>query len=210
MKFFGPVRYHGVLWSFNSGPNTVPRQSKCAANAGGVGRINAPRFVCSKQNKIKESIINKKKLYLGLPIPTDLDLMFSQYFSTKDCNCCNSVNDYDSVAYVDVDGNPCNPYLKPGEKGYTKFCALDAGGSPCTPKIFLKPGTPEYENSTCVPSNWRVCARGVNLKNPCKVEFCCSGFPKNKPTGSGPIKAWSEYAKQNGCKTKWLWNIIFK
>lgn len=46
LKVRGPVYYHGVIWTTNSGPRTRKPQSKCAANAGGVGRINAPRFLC--------------------------------------------------------------------------------------------------------------------------------------------------------------------
>jgi hypothetical protein len=76
LKFMGPVRYHGVIWSINSGPNTVPKQSKCAANAGGVGRINAPRFECSRKNKIKEHEMKKYKVKPGFPIPINFSVIY--------------------------------------------------------------------------------------------------------------------------------------
>ena len=74
LKFYGPVRYHGIMWSFNKGKNTVPRQKKCAVLAGGVGNINAPRFKCGINEKLNNFVMKKyyDPLFLGNPIPISL------------------------------------------------------------------------------------------------------------------------------------------
>ena len=121
LKFYGPVRYHGVLWSFNSGPNTVPRQSKCAANAGGVGRINAPRFECSKQNKIKEyyqlSERFKERFWTPgtNPIPPNF-VLYSGDFSSCGSPCCPSLSGNR------VNGSPAQGccFERKGDKNCTK------------------------------------------------------------------------------------------
>lgn len=50
VKVCGPNYRHGVIWSFNGPHNSicVPPASKCQGIAGGVGRVNAPRFNCTK------------------------------------------------------------------------------------------------------------------------------------------------------------------
>ena len=52
LKVKGPIYYHGVIWTVNKGNNTRKPQSRCAALAGGVGRINAPRFACLARDKV--------------------------------------------------------------------------------------------------------------------------------------------------------------
>ena len=49
VKVCGPVYRHGVIWSINTKKNSIclPPAPKCQSIAGGVGRINAPRFSCS-------------------------------------------------------------------------------------------------------------------------------------------------------------------
>ena len=50
VKVCGPVYRHGVIWSTNTKKNSIclPPASKCQGIAGGIGRINAPRFSCTK------------------------------------------------------------------------------------------------------------------------------------------------------------------
>ena len=50
VKVCGPNYRHGVIWSINTKNNSicVPPASKCQGIAGGVGRVNAPRFNCTK------------------------------------------------------------------------------------------------------------------------------------------------------------------
>ena len=45
LKFFGPVYYHGQMWSWNNtGVERAPRNQSFNS---GVGHINAPRFACA-------------------------------------------------------------------------------------------------------------------------------------------------------------------
>ena len=112
LKFFGPVPYHGIVWSHNKGKNTVLRQSKCAATAGGVGRINAPRFSCSKYDRIVnhrdapvEKVhpsLKKKKLFipLGMPIPIN-------FMATNCDKVCLNNNYIGACTKSDI---PCSNY----------------------------------------------------------------------------------------------------
>lgn len=48
IKYCGPVYYHGVVIHINDKP-CLPPQARTATLAGGVGRINAPRFKCGNR-----------------------------------------------------------------------------------------------------------------------------------------------------------------
>ena len=51
VKVCGPVHYQGQIWSVNTKQNSICiPPSKTCSSAGGVGRINAPRFSCSKSD----------------------------------------------------------------------------------------------------------------------------------------------------------------
>lgn len=51
VKVCGPVHYQGQIWSVNTKQNSIcVPPSKTCSRAGGVGRINAPRFSCSKSD----------------------------------------------------------------------------------------------------------------------------------------------------------------
>ena len=92
----GPVSYHGVIWKYNSGKNTVPRQSKCSATAGGVGRINTPRFDCPTRNKkieLTDSLLSiGETLFppVGAPIPMNY-VLFSKEWDNNNASCKNVV-----------------------------------------------------------------------------------------------------------------------
>jgi hypothetical protein len=113
----GPVRYHGVIWKYNYGNNSVPRQSKCSATAGGVGRINAPRFDCPTRNKkieLTDSLLsNGKTLFppVGAPIPMNYVIFSAEEGTdvfcktvTKRGGCCND--------YTKCECYTCCQYLR--------------------------------------------------------------------------------------------------
>lgn len=55
LKPCGPILRHGVIVGFRTGRCVKPAL-KCASAGGGVGRVNAPRFKCTKGiNNVKET-----------------------------------------------------------------------------------------------------------------------------------------------------------
>lgn len=59
VKVCGPVHYQGQIWSVNTKQNSICiPPSKTCSRAGGVGRINAPRFSCSKSDNSQSININ--------------------------------------------------------------------------------------------------------------------------------------------------------
>jgi len=54
LKPCGPISRHGVITGFRN-TRCVKRASKCASIAGGVGRINAPRFKCATKVTVEKN-----------------------------------------------------------------------------------------------------------------------------------------------------------
>ena len=54
LKPCGPIYRHGVITGFRT-TRCVKRASKCASIAGGVGRVNAPRFKCATKVTVEKN-----------------------------------------------------------------------------------------------------------------------------------------------------------
>ena len=54
LKPCGPISRHGVITGFRN-TRCVKRASKCASIAGGVGRVNAPRFKCATNVTVEKN-----------------------------------------------------------------------------------------------------------------------------------------------------------
>ena len=101
VKVCGPVHYQGQIWSVNTKQNSICiPPSKTCSRAGGVGRINAPRFSCSKSDNSQSININIRP-----PVFTSPATFSAAENQTSIGTVTATVANGDSVTFTLVNGN---------------------------------------------------------------------------------------------------------